>query len=517
MKNVLLTLLGVSILRSSWSFGTPRAFTGKLKAFDVRQRADFEAQATSLPTDANVVLPSSLRNFQKGDEQKTEDDKTDTSIVSSAAVVAGNMIGAGVLALPSVAGAPGFWLSSGAMVGVWAYCLATGLLIAEVCSGDGRASIQKMTESTLGPVWGNLMCTAFLGSNYLLMVAYICQGATVLSGVPMFAPEVYRPLINKCVSDLHLAPLVFTAFVGGASLWGPSKVIEGANNMLVGMIVISFIGLMGIGLPSVDFGALSTTWDVDTLPSMLPVAVCALVFQNVVPVVSNQLDGNIKNIRTAMTLGSGLPLILYLLWNAVILGHVTPDVTQDNLDLAGTMDVGATSVATSMSPIESLGAGFPELGVLLGTFSFSALVTSFWGASFSLMTECTHLVEKFVPYLPRCANNTSPQPGSGCALGKGLKREIDEGMVKAAAASLVLVPPALVSMACPDAFLKALEYSGIYADPLLYGLIPAVMAWKLRGSNPLHQAQMPGGQVGLGMVAASAIGFMCWQTILRTL
>jgi len=54
-------------------------------------------------------------------------------VVSSAALIAGCMIGAGVLALPSVTIHSGLMPSSFAILSVWAYCAASGLLIGEVC------------------------------------------------------------------------------------------------------------------------------------------------------------------------------------------------------------------------------------------------------------------------------------------------------------------------------------------------------------------------------------------------
>ncbi|CAN0101550.1 unnamed protein product, partial [Phaeothamnion confervicola] len=48
------------------------------------------------------------------------------NIASAAALVAGNMVGAGVLALPAVTAVPGFLPSSAALVAVWGYCLLTG-------------------------------------------------------------------------------------------------------------------------------------------------------------------------------------------------------------------------------------------------------------------------------------------------------------------------------------------------------------------------------------------------------
>lgn len=41
----------------------------------------------------------------------------------------------------------------------------------------------------------------------------------------------------------------------------------------------------------------------------------ALVFHNVVPVISYRLKGDAPKIRTAILAGSGIPLLLFLVWN----------------------------------------------------------------------------------------------------------------------------------------------------------------------------------------------------------
>lgn len=220
------------------------------------------------------------------------------------------MIGAGVLALPAVTSAPGFLLSSTAMVAVWGYCFVTGLLVAE-CAGGGRDSIQEMAEASVGRTAGNAMCAVFLASNYLLMVAYISQGASLLSslGLPMLSPAVCGSFFANCISDFHLAPLLFTTMIGCASLWGPAHLVEKVNTALVGLIVLSFAGLMTTGASHVDIASLGLTPDASALPAMLPVAVCALTFQNVVPAVSKNLKGDATKIRSSLAIGSGFPLI----------------------------------------------------------------------------------------------------------------------------------------------------------------------------------------------------------------
>lgn len=95
----------------------------------------------------------------------------------------------------------------------------------------------------------------------------------------------------------------------------------------------------------------------------------ALVFHNVIPVVSYRLKGDAPKIRTAILAGSGLPLLLFLVWNAVVLGNVGPAL----LNAAGGLD-----------PLAVLRRGSGEgddggLAALISAFSEAAVITSFTG------------------------------------------------------------------------------------------------------------------------------------------
>ena len=43
-----------------------------------------------------------------------------------------------------------------------------------------------------------------------------------------------------------------------------------------------------------------------------------------------------------------------------------------------------------------------------------------------------------------------------------------------------LLPPTLLALSYPDVFFKALDYAGTYGVLLLFGLVPAAMAWSER-------------------------------------
>lgn len=184
-----------------------------------------------------------------------------------------------------------------------------------------------------------------------------------------------------------------------------------------------------------------------------------------------------------------------ILWNAVVLGST------------GELDPSSTTQG-----LDALAATSPTLASLVSVFSISAIVTSFWGAAFSLMIELTHLVDALVSHGSLWdTKGQFPMVDDARSIDEVARHDQN---VKIAATGLVLVPPAIVSLACPNSFLPALDYAGIYVDPFLYGLAPAVMAYNLRRGEG-HKAQMPGGTAGLGFVVAVTASYMAWQTFLR--
>ncbi len=59
-----------------------------------------------------------------------------------------------------------------------------------------------------------------------------------------------------------------------------------------------------------------------------------------------QLEGDVRKIRHSIVIGSAIPLIMFLAWNAVILGSVSSDVLQ-----------GVSDGRTVFDPIQILRAG----------------------------------------------------------------------------------------------------------------------------------------------------------------
>jgi hypothetical protein len=91
------------------------------------------------------------------------------------------------------------------------------------------------------------------------------------------------------------------------------------------MVILSFCALLWVALPGVSLeNLLSGSWPavVDTLP----VVALAFVYQNVIPVIITNLEGDVRKVRLAVWTGLAIPLIMFVGWEGAMLGSVSPGV-----------------------------------------------------------------------------------------------------------------------------------------------------------------------------------------------
>ena len=358
------------------------------------------------------------------DEKKGQGHVDAASTWSAISLVAGTTVGAGILALPAVATEAGFFPSAVALMGAWVFMATTGLLISEVCcnlvkrdKGLENIGVLNMVKITIGPYGAAGAGIVYCFISYALLVAYIAEAGEIIS------------------QSTHLpswgGPVAFTVVVGGTLAFGSELAILSMNNFFVVIVIVSFGGLVAVGFPAVkvanllhqNYGAV-----MQTVPTMF----VALVYHNVVPVVCAQLHYNVQAIRIAISVGSLIPLAMFITWNLVILGIAVPG------DLA-------------VDPVELLRAGGAgELtGILISSFSEAAIVTSFIGFAIGLM-------DFFTDMFPDRSKKDTLLFGA------------------------VLIPPLIIAILDPDIFHYALDYAGTFGISVLFGAIPAIMALQMR-------------------------------------
>ena len=320
--------------------------------------------------------------YNKSEQGKISAIHAAGSTLGAAALVAGTTVGAGVLALPSATAAAGFLPSSAALIAAWAYMTMSGLLIAELSlnrmaeSGKPGQGILQLFESNLGPTLSKVGSGAYFFLHYAVMVAYIAQGGTNLDGF------LRNRLGVTCQHSWWWT--VFVCRSGALALYfAESSQVEKINNALVFAVVASFLGIVGIGATTADFSALISPINQhpDQVINAFPILFLSLVFQNVVPTVVNQLEGDRKKITTAIVAGTSVPLLMFLAWNGVILGNV---LANDPSSLG------------SVDPVALLQSGShagPLLGTLVGAFSELALITSLIGFVYGLLDALTDVAK----------------------------------------------------------------------------------------------------------------------------
>lgn len=400
------------------------------------------------------------------------------SVLGSTALIAGTTVGAGILALPAVTMPSGIVPSTSGLIAVWLYALVSGLLVADVTLNtmrtEGRASIGFLgiVEKILGKLGARMAGGAYLFMHYALLVAYITEGGEILAYAAAKIGGVHT-------LPTWLGTTTFTLLFGGIMYLGREKFIEKLNSAFVGIVIISFLGLLFLASRHIQSTQLLfQNWS--TLGSAISVMSVALFFQNVVPLVVTQLEGDAGKIRQSIFMGSVIPLIMFLAWNAVILGSVTPNM------LHGTADG-----RTVLDPLQILraGGGGEWLGVLVSIFSEFAIATSFIGFVYGLL-------DLFKDIFSTAQNKLSS---------------------RLSLYSLVLFPPMTLGTLNPSIFFTALDYTGTFSISVLGGIIPALMSWKQRqeqeNSDSTNQPLVPGGKVTLIVMIGVALAMMGRQIL----
>ncbi|CAL9777375.1 unnamed protein product [Musa acuminata subsp. burmannicoides] len=221
--------------------------------------------------------------------------------------------------------------------------------------GSGGVSLVSMAMRTLGNFGVQAACWSYIFIHYALLVAYVAHSSEILT-------------------NTFSIPL--------------QRVIGAINGFLVLGIVVSFTSLVSGLIWLIASGGLQ--WQslrqahFEAIPQSIPIIALSFVYQNVVPVLCTNLEGDLSKV---VVLGTAIPLVLFLIWNAGILGTIP------NLDTTGALT----------DPLQQLHYenGIPIVEVL----SFFAIATSYIGFVLGLSDFVSDLLKlpsgqsKPLPYL----------------------------------------------------------------------------------------------------------------------
>ena len=161
----------------------------------------------------------------------------------------------------------------------------------------------------------------------------------------------------------------------------------------------------------------------------------------------------------------------YIIYEACILGRLPADVLGAP---------GALLPSGLLDPLVGLdGAGAGLAAGVLPLFSLAALMTSFLGTACSQFEELESLGAKLKLKLRALPSGDGDGDGDGD--GAGVAGATAAGVTAPLVLGATLLPPLAIAHTWPEVFLPAMEAAGTFGNPLLFGVIPAVAAWSLRG------------------------------------
>ena len=391
--------------------------------------------------------------------------------LSAVTLVAGTTVGAGILALPAMTHPAGFLPSTVMLMVVWLYALIAALLLAEVNvfwmrqSGQPTIGLLSMVENTLGPSVANIAGGAYVFLHYALLVAYMAQGGEIITSVLGHNPWLSLPE--------WLGPMLFALVFGGLLFWGREGLVAKFNSTFVAIVILTFVALLVLSGSQVDPEQLiHQNWP--AISPAVSVMMVALFYHNVVPVVTTQLEGDLGKIRQSIVVGSTIPLLMFLLWNAVILGSIS--------SLAVSSEI--------FDPLTALrnNSDLPGLSVVVSVFSEFAIATSFIGFTYGLLDFLKDALQ---------VKDITPQN-------------------RLPFFCVIFLPSLGLSTLNPNIFFAALDYAGAFSISILGGILPAIMAWKLRyrpTAPILERTLVPGGRLILIVMVVLAVAVIATQLL----
>lgn len=374
-------------------------------------------------------------------------------------LIVGTSIGGGMLALPLANAATGFWQSSFFLLICWGLMTLGALFILEanLYLPPGKHMV-SMAQSTLGMPGLIVAWLSYIILLYTLLAGYISGGA-----------DVFGALFTRI--GIHFnewqASVLFTLLFGLVVYGGIRSVDLVNRGLMFGKLGAYFILVILIS-PHVQFNYFEGG-NYRNIAGTVMILITSFGFAIILPNLREYFNDNIQVLRKVVLIGSLIPLLAYLAWDAVIMGSL-PSMGDAGLAALMKNEHATSALATTLSnKVQS-----SLISSLFNFFTSICMLTAFLGVSLCLISF----------------------------LSDGLKvaQKGKEGLLLFV---LTFLPPLLVVIYYPGAYIQALNYAGICCVVLLL-LLPALMT--IYGRRKFSSAYVvPGGKLSQWFVIICSI------------
>ena len=397
---------------------------------------------------------------------------------------------------------------------VYFFNLLSGLLIAEVAINQYESSscevpssfkefadtnLQSNTAGTFISAISMFINTCVLSYDLVAAGHLTDQAITNDAVKSFFGEDLMTTLSSTGHAGLFIAATFFVTLVSTQS----GAALSGIASLCCMALFTCFAGLVLPGLATIhdplatfaaqgtsEFGSDVFMHDISTF---VPVLLTAMVYQNIVPTITKMLNYDRKNTVKAITLGSAIPVLMYIAFCFTVLGGGV--ISGEGVGAMFLTGISASSVfGSAMACVLSISE---EVGVYFNAEN-----------------------------IPDCDTNGSIE---------SVPVVNTNDVASLPSVVLAIIAPVLagVFLAGGDGFVKALSVSGSYGSPVLYGVVPVILVFTQRTSilnemkgngyvenlkavsekimqndTNMEKQIVPGGMASIGVLGAGATALM---------
>ncbi len=369
-------------------------------------------------------------------------------LIGGSLLIAATTIGVGMLALPVATGPGGFWPSIIIYLLCWAFMLCTGLLLLEVCTWmPPDSNLITMANRLLGR-GGKIVCWfVYLFLFETVMIAHVAGGGGITN-------EIFS-------GGLGLIPsMIFYVLVFSPIIYMGTKTVDRLNLLMFSGVIITYLLFIFVSYQHVDLKKLDTAnWSRAWLA--IPILFTSFTYQVIIPTLVTYMKRDFKKVRKTIFIGTTIPLLVYVVWQVLILGIIPIEGPNGLLETAARGENAVTPLKHFVGSSTVVGIG--------KAFGFFAMTASYIALALAFLDF----------------------------LADGLKVK-KVGIKKIFLCLAVFIPPLIISATNPGIFLSALGYAGGISCAILFGLFPPLMVWIGRYHKGHHTGrQIPGGRAFL--------------------
>lgn len=365
--------------------------------------------------------------------------------IGSILFVAGTTIGSGIMALPMIIPKLGLIPGVTLMLVIWALMYYTALVSIELNLQAGTGlplgSLGKLFSGRMAGIIGSASYTLL---SYALMSVYIYGGASII----------HTYLLNTTHQQSFNMTASVCAILCVLILIGPIRYIDVLNRIFFSSkCIVMALVILGLGqtIHYHDLPMLSdhinhlSAWRV-----VIPVIFTAFGFQVIFHSMSDYCHHNPVMLKRAFFWGSLIPAVIYILWTTCVLAilyHSRPAFYQDVV--AGKVEIG--HIINMLSQIHR----------------GQSIQLLFW------LISCLSVVTSII--------------GVGLGLTDAWKKQLHHSLTRPSTRHIVaviatLLPPYLITVMVPNAFIKVLGFAGMIAVVIAI-LLPLYLLYQAKIKN----------------------------------